>query len=163
MRGRYGKFLLSVVEAKYLLKGVFEPKINEDIKIKPFGKYVKEWDISIDKNCAFGFCQTRLHRIEYSISVTKKGKKLSISFNPFVIKALGHDFPVKHTFLPVIGCKSKKRVGKELVFDGFTVSGDFRDVIFTDDATIIDQTCATNWTHGGIYKGKFDIILQMKQ
>jgi len=148
---------------KYFFKGVFGPKIDGDIKIKPFGKYVNEWDVSVDNNCAFGFCQTRLHRIEYTISVTKKGKKLSISFDPFVIKTLDHDFPVEHMFLPVIGCKSKKRVGKELVFDGFTFLGDLRDVIFTDDNTIIDQTCATNWTHGGIYKGKFDVILQMKQ
>jgi hypothetical protein len=66
-------------------------------------------------------------------------------------------------FFPVIGSKSKKRVKRSLLFDGFTVSGDFKDIVFGDDFTAVDQTCATNWTHGGVYKGRFDIVLQMNK
>jgi len=76
---------------------------------------------------------------------------------------LNHDLSIGHTFFPVIGSKSKKRVGRQLFFDGFTVIGDFKDIVFSDDFTAVDQTRATNWTHGGLYKGRFDIVLQMNK
>ena len=163
IRGGPGKFILSVFDVKYFLKGVHEPEINKEIKIHHFGKYVKKWDVSVDKNSAVGFCETDLHRIEYTMSVTKKGNDFVISFDPLIIKVLNHDLSIGHTFFPVIGSKSKKRVGRQLFFDGFAVSGDFRDIVFGDDFTAVDQTRATNWTHGGLYKGRFDIVLQMNK
>ncbi len=102
-----------------------------------------------------------MHGIEYTISVTRKGKDLVISFDPFIVKVLGHDLPAEHTFFPVVGCRCKDRVDRQLFFDGFIVAGEFKDIILADDVTAVDQTLTTNWTHGGAYKGKFDIILQV--
>ena len=50
---------------------------------------------------------------------------------------------------------------KIAAFGAFAISGDFIDIIFGDDFTAVDQTRATNWTHGGVYKGRFDIVLKM--
>ena len=163
VRGPYGRFLLEIFDLEYFLKGVHEPKKEDHVRIESFEKYIKDWDISVDKNSAHGFCQTDLHKIEYEISVIKKGNDLCISFNPVIIKVLGHDLSVDHTFFPVVGSKYKKREDEKLFFDGFNIIGDFRDVVSSDDYTAVDQTLATNWTHGGIFKGKFEIILQMDQ
>jgi hypothetical protein len=163
MRGRYGKFILSLSDLNYFFKGVSEPEINKKMKNLNFGKYVKNWDVSIDNNSAVGFCETDLHRIEYIISVKIKGNDLVISFDPLIIKVLDHDLSIAQIFFPVIGRKYKKRVGKQLFFDSFTVKGDFKDIVVGDDFTAVDQTLATNWTHGGLYKGRFNIALRINK
>ena len=163
MRGTYGKYLLEIFTLGYFLKGVHEPKKDKNVRIDSFEKYIKDWGISVDNNSAHGFCKTDRHKIEYDISVLKKGNHLCISLNPVIIKVLGHDLSVDHTFFPVVGSKSKKRGDGKLSFDGFSIIGDFRDVVYTDDFTAVDQTLSTNWTQGGIYKGKFEILLHMKK
>jgi hypothetical protein len=58
---------------------------------------------------------------------------------------------------PVVGATLLKRENQRLVFEGFEISGDFNKVIEGRDFTAVDQTLVTNWTHGGVYKGKMII------
>ena len=46
-----------------------------------------------------------------------------------------------------------------MYFSGFKIKGDFKEFIINDDFSGVDQTLSTNWTHGGIYRGYFEIIL----
>ena len=36
-------------------------------------------------------------------------------------------------------------------------------VFSTDNFTAVDQTLSTNWTQGGIFKGRFEILLHMNK
>lgn len=164
IRGKYGKNLLGISEVKYFLKGVYGPREKQVVTIKTFENYKKiKADISIKNNSVQGYCKTDLHSIEYIINITKKDKKLCISFNPLVIKVLDHDIDEKQVLFPVVGASLVKRNNETLYFDGFSIVGDFRKVIEVDDVTVVDQTLATNWTHGGVYKGVFDILLEINQ
>ena len=163
IRGGYGKIILAASDAKFILKGVHAPKMNSKINIDPLEKYIKKWDFSINKNSAEGYCQTELHKIKYTISARKYENNVVISFNPLIIEVLDHDVSCKQTFFPVIGTKLLKKGVNELHFDGFSMKSDFRHLIETERCTAIDQTLATNWTYGGIYKGTFEIILKINQ
>ncbi len=163
IRGRYGKFVLGVSEAKYVLNGVHGPKKTNAVKIDPFEKHNKKnIYVSVNKNSAAGYCKTVLHKIEFTITATKKDKKLYVSFEPLSIKVLDHDVSSKQILFPIIGSKLKKKSKRELYFEGFTVTGDFNKVITTNELTAVDQTLVTNWTHGGVYKGRFGIVINVK-
>ena len=85
---------------------------------------------------------------------------MHIFFDPLIIKVLDHDLSCKQVLFPLIGKKLEKKSNKQLHFDGFSIRGDFKSVVTTDEFTAVDQTLSTNWTHGGMYKGKFEIILE---
>ncbi|MFO7677235.1 MAG: hypothetical protein R6V50_02460 [Thermoplasmatota archaeon] len=159
LRGKYGKFILSLSDVKYFLRGVYGPQLGKKIKIESLGDHIKKWDVTVDGSYISGWCKTSLHKLKYTISFTKKKSGLLISFYPLVVEVLDQDLPLAHVLFPVIGCELQRRNGNCLVFDDFFVSGDFKNVIVQDDVTAVDQSCATNWTHGGVFKGYFDIFL----
>ena len=160
LRGRVGKFILGISDAKYFLKGVHSGKSSETIKIRPFEIHKKKaMGVQIEGSSAHGYCETYIHRIEFTINSKKEGEKLHIIFDPLIIKVLDHDLSCNQVFFPIIGRKLEKKVNNQLDFNGFIVKGDFKNVVTTDEFTAVDQTLSTNWTHGGIFKGKFEIIL----
>ncbi|MEA3458401.1 MAG: hypothetical protein U9R21_06955, partial [Candidatus Thermoplasmatota archaeon] len=147
--------------AKYFLKGVYGKEPLDAVKVRPFEKHKKKtMGIQIDKDSAKGHCETDLHRIELTVTSIKKGEKLHIFFDSLVIKVLDHDLSCKQVLFPLIGKKLEKKSNEQLHFDGFSIRGDFKSVVTTDEFTAVDQTLSTNWTHGGMYKGKFEIILE---
>lgn len=160
LRGRYGKFLLSVSDAKYFLQGVNGPKLNDRFTINPVGKYGRQWDVCVDKGVIRGWFQTALHKITYTISFSKKESGLCISFNPVCVEVLKHDVAVAPVLFPVIGSCLCSKNDTFLEFDGFSVSYENNKIISKDDVIAIDQTYVTNWTHGGVFQGKFDILLK---
>ena len=96
-------------------------------------------------------------------SVSKKDEELHISFNPLVIRVLDHDVSSIQVLFPLIGAKLQKKNNGRLFFDKFTVIGNFRRIVTVEDFTAVDQTLTTNWTHGGEFKGGFDIIININQ
>jgi len=162
VRGRYGKFILGIGDAKYFLHGVQAPKKIDDLRIYPFERYKKKRiHVSFMENEARICCETDLHRIECIISVKRKDDELCISFDPVVVKVLKHDVSCKQVFFPVVGAPLKERSDGKLCFDGFVIAGDFRRVVETSEFTAVDQTLVTNWTHGGMYTGGFDFIISL--
>jgi hypothetical protein len=158
LRGKYGKYILGIGEIKRFIKGVYPPKTFDRIEIDPFEKYEKkDCGIMISKNYVDIYCETDLHRIECKVNVFVEKEKICIHFDPVVVKVLNHDVPCKKILFPIIGAKLKEKKGNVLQFDGFAVEGDFKDTIEGNNITVVDQTLATNWTHGGIYRGKFRI------
>ena len=160
-RGRL-KFILSVFEIKHFLWGMKAPKLKKCFNIASLGRYVKDWGFSFNSGVVSGFWQSKLHRIEYTISFLKKGDEFYISFNPLFVKVLAYDLPIRSVFIPIIGSKYVKKDVDKLYFDGFVFMGSYGRVGLIDDNTFVDQMIKTNWTHGGIYKGGFDIVLSLK-
>ena len=159
-RGKYGKYILGLGEIGRFIKGVYPPRRFERIKIDPIGKYVKKFDINIENNSANIFCETDLHRISCRITAYLLNKRICISFDPIVINVLEHDISCKKVFFPIIGSRVRLKKNGELCFDGFNVKGDFKEIIEGKNLTAVDQTLATNWTHGSVYKGGFTIEIQ---
>jgi hypothetical protein len=89
----------------------------------------------------------------------KKRNKLHIFFDPIIIKVLDHDLSCKQILFPIIGKKLENKSYNILNFHSFIIKGDFKNILTTDEFTAVDQTLSTNWTHGGIYKGNFEIII----
>jgi len=164
LRGGVGKFVLGISDVKYFLKGVYRDKPSDIIKICPFEKHKKKaMDVQIDGDSAHGHCETNIHRIEVTIAAVEKGSKIHIFFDPLIIKVLDHDLSCKQILFPLIGKKLEKKSKKQLHFDGFSIKGDFKSLFTTDEFTAANQTLSTNWTHGGMYKGKFELILEKNQ
>jgi len=145
---------------KYFIYGVNNFNKSNKIILYLFEKTKKRRsDIKIKKNNFKGFCETDMHRIEFDISFRIIDKKIHIIFNPLIIKILTHDIHCQNVIFPLIGDKIIKQKKNELHFSGFKIKGDFRKYILTDEFSGVDQTLATNWTHGGIFNGNFEIIL----
>ncbi|MFE3845668.1 hypothetical protein ACFL1L_02250, partial [Thermoplasmatota archaeon] len=109
-----------------------------------------------------GFCETDIHKIEYNINFRIIDNKIHIIFYPLIIKILAHDIHCQNVIFPLIGDKIIKQNKNEMQFSGFTIKGNFRKYILTNEFSGVDQTLVTNWTHGGIFKDNFEIILNKK-
>ena len=165
LRGRYGKFILGLGEIGHFIKGVEEPKNRKRLKIKMFENVrKKDFGVEVENGSTVKvFCRTDLHRMESKIKGWFDGKSFHILFDPVIIEVLDHDLYCTKVLFPVIGSKLRSSEEGKLVFDGFVLHMDFDDLVITEDFTAIDQTLSTNWTHGGVYKGRFMIeIPQLK-
>ncbi len=161
IRGNIGKFILAFSMIKYFFYGVNNFHKYDKKNIYLFEKTRKKtYDVRINGNNIQGFCETDLHRIEYDIIFKKINKKIHIIFNPLIIRVLEHDLSCSRVIFPIIGDKIMKQKENELEFSGFILKGDFKNYIITDEFSGVDQTLMTNWTHGGLYKGNFEIILK---
>ena len=158
LRGRYGKFLLSISDIPFFIRGVENPRRCSDIKIHLIEDIPKKYiSIDIDRIKANCICETKLHRFSMKINVEKIENRLHISFNPLKIEVLDHDIYCSKVLFPLIGAKPMEKKEGELIFDNFSISGRFPGIIENDSFTAVDQTLATNWTHGGVYEGSIDI------
>jgi len=160
LRGDIGKIILGFSMIKYFLYGVYNMDKLKGNVINNFEKIKKlNFGIEVKKDCLEGFCETDIHRIDYVIKFKLIKNKVNIIFSPFVVKTLAHDVNCNNVIFPLIGNKIIKKKLNELHFSGFSVIGDFKNFVFTDEFSGVDQTLATNWTHGGIFRGDFKIIL----
>jgi hypothetical protein len=160
IRGDIGKIILGVSMIKYFLYGVNNYYKSDKKNIFLFEKTRKKlYDVKINRNILQGFCETDLHRIEYNFIVKKINNKIHIFFNPLIIRVLDHDITCSRVILPIIGDRIIKQKENELEFSGFILKSDFNKIIFGDDFCGVDHTLTTNWTHGGLYRGNFEIIL----
>jgi hypothetical protein len=160
LRGDIGKIILGSSMIKYFIYGV-----NNAPKTKKIYPYLlenvknKRSNIKIINNSLKGFFETNIHRIDYTIKFKIIENKIHIIFNPIVIRILKHDIFCSRVIFPLIGDKCLNNKLNEMNFSGFIIKGNFKDFIIKDDFCGADQTLSTNWTHGGIYRGYFEIIL----
>lgn len=161
LRGRMGKFLLGLRDVKFFVKGVYGPKPYDKIGVNLIEKQkIKKVTVEVNGTKVKCSCETMLHRVSTTISACEKGKNLHVSFNPLLIEVLQHDLSCRQVLFPLIGCKLREQKNGTLCFDGFHVSGEFPRVVLTEMFTAVDQTLTTNWTHGGLYKGYFEVVLE---
>jgi len=155
LRGDIGKIILGFSMIKYFLYGINNIDKSDKNNLYLFEKTKnRRYGIKIKKNTLQGFCETDIN-IKFKII----DKKIHIMFNPLIIRILKHDIHSSTVIFPLIGNKSIKQNKNELHFSGFIIKGDFKKFYVTDEFSGVDQTLVTNWTHGGIYKGDFEIIL----
>lgn len=160
LRGKYGKYLFGVGKLNYLIKGVYGPTPQNENKLCLFEDQKKlDYNIITRKDSAHISCETDLHKIECSISAEIKDKKIHIKFEPLVIRVLDHEVDCKKVLFPVIGKELKKKKGNYLYFDDFILKYNSGKLVKEKSFVALDQTLTTNWTHGGLYKNNFEIIL----
>lgn len=160
LRGPSGKYLLGVKDATYAVTGVKPPKTKQHNTIDYFSNHIVDHNIEITNNNAASIqCSSIYHKITMNITAYKKDKKFVISINPLTIQTLAHDLETTKMFIPLIDSPVTKLDEKTLSLPGCTLEGDFQTIQSIDNQTGIDKTLATNWTHGGIYKGEFIINL----
>lgn len=162
LRGDIGKYLLSISDAKYFLYGVRGPKPLQKTKIDMFENHVKSHKIiSLEKYSAVIEFLSDFHKITLRISVSEDKDKVRIIIDPFEIKMLKHDIDCYKVLFPLVGAKLKDHKSDRLVFEKFVLKTNIKSIVETEEFVGVDQTLATNWTHGGIYKGNFEIIINL--
>jgi hypothetical protein len=160
LRGDIGKIILGFSMVKYFLYGVNNFQKTDKINIYLLENIKKKkYDAEIKNNYIKGFFETDYHRLNYTIKIKKFENKIHIFFNPIIVRLLKNDISCSKVIFPLIGDKCIKQDINQLYFSGFSLMGDFKKAIIKDDFSGIDQTLLTNWTHGGIYRGDFEIIL----
>ena len=163
IRGDIGKIILGLPMIKYFIFGVDNYKKNDSIKLYLLDKIRNpKFDVEINNNNIKGFFETKIHRIEYNIEIYKIDNEIKIDFNPIIIELLENDVNCSKVLFPIIGDKCLKQKNNELLFSGFTIKSVTNNILYEKDFTAIDQTLLTNWTHGGLYKGDFEITLTSK-
>ncbi len=160
IRGDLGKIILGFGIVKYFFYGVNNYTKSNSADICLFDKLKgKRFLFKIKKNNIQGFCQSNMHKIDYKISFKLINKKIHIIFKPLIIRVLKHDLSYSSVIFPLIGDKFIDKKENELHFPGFILRGDFKKYVLSQKFSGVDQTLVTNWTHGGVYKGNFEIIL----
>ncbi len=163
LRGDFGKIILGIPMIKYFIFGVNNYKKDKEIKLYLLENVKKpNFGIKINKDNFKGFFETKIHRIEYDIKFKIYDNKIRIIFYPLIIKLLTNDIKCSKVLFPIIGEKCLNQNKDELYFSGFILKCSNKDIVLENDFTAIDQTLSTNWTHGGIYNGNFEIIIKMK-
>jgi len=161
-RGKYLKYFFCMSMINYLFKGVYAPQPLKQNKLCLFEKQPKkDYGIVKRNNSVYIFCKTDLHKIECLIKAEIKNKKLHIKFEPLLIRLLEHDLDCRKVLFPLIESKLKSENENYLFFDGFTLKYNSGKVIKEKSFVALDQTLTTNWTHGGIYKNNFELILDV--
>jgi len=160
LRGPIGKYILGISELKYIMKGVFGPTPLSGIHLGLFSTIPeRNAQVTIEKNQVHCICQTRFHQITATLSFSKKEKDLCVHFSPVRIEVLGHDLCCDQVLFPIINTKPLKKTENEFVFKKFSLKGDFTRTIENETMIGVDQTLSTNWTHGGLFETRFDIII----
>jgi len=162
LRGDIGKYILSVSDVKYFIYGVRGPKSLNEPKIDMFENHIKNYKIiSLEKYSAVIEFLSDFHKITIKISVSEDNDKLRISIDPFEIKLLKHDLDCYKVLFPLVGAELKDNKSDSLFFENIVLKTNIKSIVKTEEFIGVDQTLATNWTHGGIYKGNFEIIINL--
>lgn len=162
LRGEIGKYLLSISDLKYFFKGVNNPETLEQTKIDIFEKHIKNYKIiSLEKFSTLIEFLSDLHKITFKISVFEEKDKVRIIISPIEIKILKHDIDCYSVIFPLVGAKLKEHKTDKLIFENIMLKTNIKSIIKTEEFTGVEQTLSTNWTHGGTYKGSFEIIVNL--
>jgi hypothetical protein len=160
LRGSIGKYLLSAPDAKYFIRGVCGPKPLKENKIDIFGKYVKSYKIvSLEKYQSTIEFLSDFHKITLKLSVYEDKEEVKIIIDSIEIKMLKHDLDCYKVLIPIIGAELKDFKHDKLFFEKIILKTKISSIVKTEEFAGVDKTLATNWTHGGIYIGNFEIII----
>jgi hypothetical protein len=160
LRGNIGKYLLSISDVKYFIHGVCGPKPVKKNKLDMFEKHVKSYKIiSLEKSYAVIKFLSVFYKITLKISVSDYKDQVKIAIAPLEIKMLKHDLDCYKVLLPVVGAELKDHKSDKLVFENIVLKTKIESIVKTEDFVGVNKTLATNWTHGGIYKGNFELTI----
>ncbi len=162
IRGPIGKYLLGAKDAKYAITGVKPPTKKKDETIDFFSDHITSHSIDILSQTEANLtAKSQYHQVTAQIHVGISKGKPTISIDPFEISVLSHDLEYTSIFAPVIDAKIKKVNDHTIQIDGCTIKGDFTNLQMEQGIAAIKQTCATNWTHGGVFSSKIDFIFDI--
>jgi hypothetical protein len=130
IRGPAGKYLLGISELKYVTKGVFSPKPLIGIHLGLFCDIPKtHTSVTVDGNKAHCICETSLHRISATLTISQKNDDLIVHFSPVTIKVLFHDLNCSQVLFPLIGSELVEKKQDELIFKGFSIKNNFPKIL----------------------------------
>jgi hypothetical protein len=84
-----------------------------------------------------------------------------VIIDPLEIYVLGHDLNCTGCFVPIIDAPSKIIDKNTIQIQDCIIKGEFPLIHMGTTRTIIDQTMATNWTHGGVFSTWLEITLKI--
>lgn len=160
LRGSVGKYLLSAPDAKYFVHGVCGPRTIKKPKIDMFEKHVKNYKIvSLEKYSSTIEFLSDFHKIILKLSVYEDKDQVKIIIDPIEIKMLKHDLDCHKVLIPIVGAELKDHKSDNLVFEKIVLKTKIKSIVKTEEVVGVDKTLVTNWTHGGVYIGDFEITI----
>ncbi|MBS3778649.1 MAG: hypothetical protein KGY50_05115, partial [Candidatus Thermoplasmatota archaeon] len=162
LRGNLGKFINGSKDAAYALTGVKGPKPLKEIHSDPIKDHIISSTLNINASGnVTSTIQLPYHSIYLKFIFSMKNDKLNITID---IKILinRHDLPDEQLILfPLIGTTPQNYSENHVDFEGFSLIGDCSSLIKKDSFTAINQTLSTNWTHAGICKKEYTILIPL--
>jgi hypothetical protein len=162
LRGSIGKYLLGIKDVSYVIKGVRSPKETQMSGIDWFSKHIHSYSIDwSSKQNAIIKATSSNHQVLFNIQVSVRKNVPTIIIDPVEIYILGHDLDCTRCFVPVIDAPGKIIDKNTLQIQDCLIKGDFPSIQVDTKSTVIDQTLATNWTHGGVFSTWLEITLNI--
>jgi len=162
-RGPIGKYILGIKDASYAVTGVRPPKQRKKV-IDVIGKHIK--NTSIEKrgdNSVTIHCQTAFHSITLFINVFLSKQDVTILIDPIRINVCDHDVFTNSVIFPLTDEPIKKKTNQQMIFEDFSIEGEFKEFVSINDYNGIDQTLQSNWTHGGIFSTELMITIPLEK
>jgi len=163
LRGSIGKYVLGVKDVKYVFTGVKAPKIQKTKRFDFFFNHIKSHCIHCLSNTKATInMKSQYHEINYTIHAHSSKDKIIISIDPIEISVLSHGIACTGIYVPLIDAPSNIVDEYTIHLKECVITGDFPSVESKNGLIGIDQTLQSNWTHGGRFSTKIDIILNVK-
>lgn len=146
--------LLAPLDIKSLMLGIRGPAEEKGIKLSPYSAVKKRFAsvkiLSEHPLTLRVVSRSSLHEIDSTISFRYRGKKLSILFDPIVIRVLSSGVRCRQVLFPVV----KVRRGSDV-----KILGNFDRVLREKNLVACDISLKTNWTDYGIYRDRVEIVV----
>ena len=102
--------------------------------------------------------RSQYHEINFTIHVNSLKDKIILSIDPIEISVLSHGLACTGIYIPLIDAPSTIVDEHTIHLKNCVIKGDFPSVESKNGLVGIDQTLQCNWTHGGRFSTKIDII-----
>ncbi len=159
LRGSIGKYVLGVKDVKYVFTGVKAPKIRKTNYFDFFSNHIKSHSIHCLSNTTATInMKSKYHKITFTIHVNSLKDKIILSIDPLEISVLSHGLACTGIYVPLIDAPLTIVDEHTIHLKDCVITGDFSSVESKNGLVGIDQTLQCNWTHGGIFSTKIDII-----
>ena len=163
LRGRIGKYLLSIKDATYAITGVKEPKEKKNTKIRPFSRYIQSYTIEhLSKNKVSVISSSIFHQVKITMHAHAQKKGFILSFDPLEVSMLSHDLSCSSIKLPYIDASTTIKDNNTILIKNCEIKGEFPPIKTSQNITMVDQTLQSNWTHGGRFTTIIDFIIKPK-
>lgn len=159
LRGSIGKYVLGVKDVKYVFTGVKAPKIRKTKYFDFFFNHIKSHSIHcISNTTATINMKSKYHKITFTIHVNSLKDKIILSIDPIEISVLDHGLACTGIYVPLIDAPLTIVDEHTIHLKDCVITGDFSSVESKNGLVGIDRTLQCNWTHGGSFSTKIDII-----
>jgi hypothetical protein len=161
LRGPIGKYILGIKDISYIIKGVNLPKEKKIKNFDWFSNHIESYSINCpSKINAIIKATSCHHEVILNIYISFQKESLNLTIDPLEIFVLQHDLECTGCFIPIINTPCKVIDKNTIQIQNCIIKGDFPSIQKYDQGIAINQSLKTNWTHGGIFSTKLEIILK---